>query len=88
MSCHHIWMQEAKDEISVVNGVTTTRYTHKCPHCGKVKVTVRASRALPPEMKWKRELEKLIQRAYEAGYSYQVGADALATAVITIKPHA
>lgn len=70
MSCHHIWMQKAKDEVSVVNGVTTTRYTHECPHCGKVKVTVRASRALPPELKWKRELEKLMLRAKEEGFCY------------------
>jgi len=75
MLCHHTWHQSAKDVVSVVNGVETTRYTHQCPHCGKVKVTVRASRKLPPELKWRREVEKLVERAAAEGYAIGYGFD-------------
>lgn len=84
--CHHRWIQEAKDEVSVVNGLVTTRYTHKCPACGKIKVTERASRKLPPEARLKRELEKLMLRAQEEGYAYRVGGVALDMAQVTITP--
>jgi len=69
--CRHTWSQEGKDVVGTsADGLTTTRYTHKCPSCGKVKVTVRASRALPPADKWMREMEKLLQRAADDGYAY------------------
>ncbi len=61
--CRHIWIQDKADEVQ--EGVT--RYFHTCPHCGKKKETLRAHRALPVELKWKREVEKLVIRAVEAG---------------------
>lgn len=73
--CHHIWVQSRADEVSTVDGLKTKRYTHACPKCGKVKVTVRADRALPPEVKWQRELEKLILRANADGFGYALALD-------------
>ena len=69
MKCHHLWTQTSKDQITVVNGLKTTRYFHECPKCGKRKETVRADRSMPPQAKWKRELEKVLQRASQAGYT-------------------
>lgn len=71
MPCHHTWFQKGKDVVSTVNGLVTTKYTHECPQCGKIKVTVRASNKLPPEVRWKRELEKLLERAASSGYVYE-----------------
>jgi len=69
MRCNHTWFQQKKDLVEVVNGLKTTRYFHQCPKCGKQKETVRADRSMPPQTKWKRELEKVIQRANEAGFT-------------------
>lgn len=84
--CHHTWHQSAKDEVSSVNGLVTTRYTHQCPQCGKIKTTVRASRKLPPEQGWLRELEKLILRAQTGGYTFCVpDGSPLTCSLISVK---
>jgi len=83
--CHHTWHQKGKDVVSNVNGVEFTRFTHECPACGKVKVTVRASRRLPPEIMWKRELEKLTERAAAQGHRYIIAGVPLVLEAITIE---
>lgn len=70
MSCHHMWEQLSTEEFTE-NGVAMKRYKHKCFHCPKVKVTVRLVRGLPPTAKWKRELEKLMEKAAQVGLNYQ-----------------
>lgn len=66
--CHHTWHSLNTE----VEG-SSVRYTHQCPHCGYIKTTVRrAYPKLTPELKWKRELEKLAKRAEQDGCVFMV----------------
>lgn len=72
MPCAHIWIRQSAAQINAALGdgktVTTTRYLHKCPRCGRLKTTMRTRGPLPQEIRWKREMEKLLIRARSAGY--------------------
>ncbi len=62
--CHHIWFPKGEDVV----GETTITYTHECPKCGKIKTTVkRKDISLPPDVKWPREITKLMERAKADG---------------------
>jgi len=71
MSCHHTWHQVDTTE-AVEDGVTVRTYVHECPACGKRKRTKRAINAMPTYAKWKRELEKLVEKAWDAGLAFDV----------------
>lgn len=83
--CHHIWTQTKKDEESTVNGVPAIRYFHECPKCGRKKETVRMSRKLPPQIKWKREIEKLLASARRDDHVLCYDGQALDLARITVQ---
>lgn len=84
MRCHHTWTQLKKDEVEIVNGLRTTRYFHECPFCGKRKETLRTDRSMPPKTKWKRELEKVVQRSLQAGYALKYNGSDFDLNAVTI----
>lgn len=81
MPCHHSWTNIGTEVLSrdEATGLETTKYKHQCPSCGKIKETIRANCKLPPPLKWKHEMEKLLTRAWDAGYRFVYNGEQMAT---------
>lgn len=78
--CHHIWFPKGEPVVAEI----TTTHIHECPKCGKVKKTIRRHHKLPPDIKWPREIEKILEKAKAEGLTLLIDGNPIDHTKITV----